>query len=274
MNNNLISNQYNTNSLKNINKQNVDFAVNVRPSLDGLKNIDNTVVDKPFLNSKLMQNGVLKELNNMNNYNSRLSVNQIQSQINDLKPDIFRANNVHNIINKNVNNKKINANSNDNVKNNSINDTINAGIKYLNNAINNAKNKIIKPKEPPLMNIEIEQKINGIDNDIDVMESNDAIDSNNNENDEKEENNLRRSINDIFIKGRLSKLFIVLILIIAGFLIYHLIIKKKKPKTKKSVYGKKKNSLATKVAMNNNKNKLNNTKLKNGKNNNIVIETI
>ena len=92
-----------------------------------------------------INSSVLKELNNMNNFNSRLSVNQIQSQIDDLKPDIFRANNVHNIINKNVNNKKINANSNDNVKNNSINDTINAGIKYLNNAINNAKNKIIKP---------------------------------------------------------------------------------------------------------------------------------
>ena len=31
MNNNLIRNEHNTNSLKNINKQNVDFAVNVRP---------------------------------------------------------------------------------------------------------------------------------------------------------------------------------------------------------------------------------------------------
>ena len=285
MNNNLIRNEHNTNSLKNINKQNVDFAVNVRPSLDGLKNIDNTVVDKPFLNSKMTQSENLNQLNDLSEYEPRPSVNQIQNQINDLKPGIFRANNVKNIINKNISNNNSN-NKNNDVKNNknqnkSLNDTINEGINYLNNAIVNAKNKLIKPKEPPIMNIEIEQKIkvnntnsNGSETNNNDNGTNNNNNDSNNTNNEKEENNLRRSINDIFVKGRLSKLFIVLVLIIAGFLIYHLIIKKKTPKTKKSVYGKKKNNLLTKVAMNNSKNKFNNTKLKTGKSNNIVLETI
>ena len=285
MNNNILNvNEYNTNSLKNINRQNIEFGVNVIPSLDGLKNIGNTDIDRPFLNSKMNQNGN----NNLSEYNSRLSVNQIQSQINELRPDIFRANNVSNIINNNK--KNINHDDdNDNKKYNKLNDTINAGIKYLNNAINNAKNKIVKPKEKPIMKIKIKQQINGVDiNELDNEEDNfENKQSKSNTNEEKEENNIRRSINDMFVKSRISKLFMVLVLIVAGFLIYHFIIKKKKIKGKKSVRGKKNNSLATKVAMNNNKGKLNNlkgnklkgnklnlNKLKTGKGNNIILETI
>merc|ERR1711988_1643273 len=98
MNNNILNtNEYNTNSLKNINRQNIEFGVNVIPSLDGLKNKGNTDIDRPFLNSQMNQNGN----NNLSEYNSRFSVNQIQNQINDLSPDVFRANNVSNIINNN-----------------------------------------------------------------------------------------------------------------------------------------------------------------------------
>ena len=283
-NNNLNTNEYNTNSLKNINRQNIEFGVNVIPSLDGLKNIGNTDIDRPFLNSQMNQNGN----NNLSEYNSRLSVNQIQNQINDLSPYVFRANNVSNIINNNNKNNVKNVNDEDK-KNNLLNDTINAGIKYLNNAINNAKNKIVKPKEKPIMKIKIKQQINGVDineldNELDNFENKQ---SKSNTNEEKEENNIRRSINDMFVKSRISKLFMVLVLIIAGFLIYHFIIKKKKITGKKSVRGKKNNSLATKVAMNNNKGKLNNlkgnklkgnklnlNKLKTGKGNNIILETI
>ena len=283
MNNNILNtNEYNTNSLKNINRQNIEFGVNVIPSLDGLKNIGNTDIDRPFLNSQMNQNGN----NNLSEYNSRLSVNQIQNQINDLSPDVFRSNNVSNIINNNNKNNVKNVNDEDK-KNNLLNDTINAGIKYLNKAINNAKNKI-KPVKPPIMTIDIKQEIYGID--IDELNEEDNFEnkqSKSNTNEEKEENNLRRSINDMFVKSRISKLFMVLVLIVAGFLIYHFIIKKKKIKGKKSVRGKKNNSLATKVAMNNNKGKLNNlkgnklkgnklnlNKLKTGKGNNIILETI
>lgn len=291
MNNNILNvNEYNTNSLKNINRQNIDFGVNVIPSLDGLKNIGNTDIDRPFLNSQMNQNGGNAQVNSLSEYNSRFSVNQIQNQINDLSPDVFRANNVSNIINNNNKNNVKNVNDEDK-KNNLLNDTINAGIKYLNKAINNAKNKI-KPAKPPIMTIDIKQEIYGIDidelNEDENMKENENNNSNNeNPNENKKQNNLIRSINDLFVKSRISKLFMVIVLIIAGFLIYHFIIKKKKINVKKSVRGKKNNSLASKVAMNNNKGKLNNlkgnklkgnklnvNKLKTGKVNNIVLETI
>lgn len=114
----------NKNSLHESMNRDINFALQKKPSLDGLSNIGNTQMEKPFLDMENMKLDISNNLMGNNNLNEIIS-----QQVGNLRNEVLQSNTVAKIINNNGNLQgeihKIAINSNDrnnfNVKQESMN---------------------------------------------------------------------------------------------------------------------------------------------------------
>lgn len=98
MNNKLHS--MNHNMLQESLERDIGFALQKKPSLDGLSNIHNTIVEKPFMDAENVKLNIETNLVGNNNLNEI-----INGQINNLKNNVLNTNTVNKVVEMNYQNK-------------------------------------------------------------------------------------------------------------------------------------------------------------------------
>ena len=220
-------NSQNQNSLQESLSRDINYALQNKPSLDALNNINNTIVDKPFLDQENLK------LDISNNLMGRNDISElVKNQMGNLRNEVLQSNTVSQVIQMNYQNNNGNIIGNMEQLNIKSNDGKNFKVEHKKMRLPHPDDPIIKtftislndlkkgdlwekiePPKPLLLNSNTKDEVyNGVKS-VDVIEQKEEI-----------PNKLERSFNDIMNNVKSNKIltfgFLVLVVVII-YLVRH-----------------------------------------------------